>query len=278
MNTKYLFLLAAAGSLWFQSCDKDDYDSDPKNDLVQQSFLTRYANAERVDWDRSGSYYVADFRYQNSERSAWFDAQGNWWMTETDLTLMTLPDAVRQAFLNSAYASWRVEEVNLYERPDTENIYVIELEQGKQEAELIYTIDGMLVNTLANSGKNPDHFLLQTLPTAVQTFIDSQYPGAKIVDTEQEMGRYEVDIRHDNQIKELFFNSDWSWIRTQWDIRPSLLPDSVLAALTQQVGNSYRIDDVDYVTTPTAIWYQIEIERFNGDLQLKITPEGQLIP
>lgn len=278
MKTNYLILLFAAGCLWFQSCDKDDNNPNPGNDLVQQSFHTLYPGAERIDWERSGSYYVADFRYQNNDLSAWFDASGTWLMTETELTLIRLPEAVRSALLTGDYANWQIDEIDLYERPDTEDIYVIEVEQGGQELDLIYAPDGTLLKTLNNTGDNPGHFLPQSIPTEVQTFVSTQYPGAQIIDIEQEIGHYEVDILHENRFKEIYFNASWEWTMTQWEVRPSELPAVVQQTLEQNVGSNYVIDEADYVSTPTGNWYLIEIDRLIGDLQLKITAEGQLIP
>ena len=277
MKTNYLFLLFAAGCLWFQSCDKDNDNPNPGNERVQQTFHSLYPGAERIDWERSGSYYVADFRYQNNDRSAWFDANGTWLMTETDYTLVRLPEAVRSALLTGDYANWQIEEIDLYERPDTEDIYVIEVEQGGQELDLIYASDGTLLKALTHTDDDPGHFLPQSVPTEVQTFISSQYPGAQIVDTDQEVGHYEVDIRHENFFKEVYFNASWEWTMTQWEVRPSALPNAVLQTVAQNAGSSYVIDDADYVVTPTGSWYLIEIDRPMGDIKLKITAEGQLI-
>ena len=118
-------MLLAVGGLWLQSCDKDDENRTAGNELVQQAFEAKYPGATGVDWERSGSYYVAEFQYRNSERAAWFDAQGTWFMTETELAFAALPQAVQTAFLAGQYTGWLIEDVDLYERPDLEDIDVI---------------------------------------------------------------------------------------------------------------------------------------------------------
>lgn len=45
-------------------------------------------------------------------------------MTETDLPYAALPEAVKNAFQNSEYGSWRPDDVDMIEREGMEPVYV----------------------------------------------------------------------------------------------------------------------------------------------------------
>ena len=45
-------------------------------------------------------------------------------------------------------------------------------------------------------------------------FIQKNYPNARIIEIEQEKGMIEVDIIHENQSKEVLFNTSYEWIST----------------------------------------------------------------
>ena len=92
MKLKMYFLLLALGALGLQSCDNDDDD-----DLsyvpaeLKTAFTSKYPTVSNEKWETKGNYYVADFRHQNYETSAWFTPDGTWQMTETDIPYQALP-------------------------------------------------------------------------------------------------------------------------------------------------------------------------------------------
>ena len=65
--------------------------------------------AQRIEWETKGAYYVADFHEDNFEKEAWFTKDGVWQMTETDLRYADLPAPVRSSYESSTcllYTSW----------------------------------------------------------------------------------------------------------------------------------------------------------------------------
>lgn len=134
----------------FQSCDDND-DVNVVPQVVSESFKTRFPDASRVEWEWENNYLVAEFHTAGCEAEAWFDADGKWYLTETDLPYSLLPQSVKSAFEQSAYAAWKVDDVDQVERHDEETVYVLEVESGKQEYELYYAVDGTLLK------EQPDH-------------------------------------------------------------------------------------------------------------------------
>lgn len=278
MKAKYVIFIMALGTLLLQACLKDNDNSHAGNDFVQQAFDARYPGAEHVEWERSGPYYVADFKYQGSELSAWFDGSGAWRLTGTELSFAGLPQPVQAAFQAGEYSGWQVEDADLYERPDLEDIYVIGVEQASQELDLVYTAAGILVKTIADPSQSSGQFLPVSVPASAREFIASQYAGALIVDADRDDGVNEVYILHDGRIKTVYFSSAWAWQRTEWEVAVSELPAAVTDAVTAQVGSGYLITEADYVHSGQGDWYLLQVQQGTDEYLLTITPDGQIMP
>lgn len=186
-------------------------------------------------------------------------------MTETDLPYQALPAAVKSAFESSEYAKWKVDDVDMLERPDMEKVYVIEVESGKQEFDLYYSEEGILVKSVADTDNDSENYLPVEIPAAIETFIKKQYPNARLVEIEVEHGMTEVDIIDGNISKEIVFNSSNEWISTSWDVRRNELPETVTHAIaSSEKYAGYQIDDADFVETPDeGEYYLVELEKEN---------------
>lgn len=146
----YYLCMGLVGMLFMNSCDDNDDDDIRVSDVpqaVMTTFENMFANVSNVEWDKNRGYYVAEFWYSNAITEAWFDAKGDWCMTETDLgkSITILPEAVQTAFNASEYATWRVDDLDKYERP-TDTFYLIEVEtNGQRNRNLYFAPDGRLV-------------------------------------------------------------------------------------------------------------------------------------
>lgn len=146
----YYLCMGLAGMLFLNSCDDDDDDirlSDVPQAVVS-AFEAKYPNVStNIEWEKNRGYYVADFWYENSIKDAWFDSKGTWRMTETDLgtNMSALPEAVQTAFTNSQYNTWRVDDIDKYERP-ADTFYLLEIEtKGKSDRNLYFAPDGTVL-------------------------------------------------------------------------------------------------------------------------------------
>lgn len=198
MKLKMYFLLLALGALGLQSCDNDDDDLSYVPAELKNAFTAKYPTVSNEKWETKGNYYVADFRHQNYETSAWFTSDGTWQMTETDIPYQALPSAVKSAFESSEYAKWKIDDVDMLERLDMETIYVIEVESGKQEFDLYYSAEGILIKSVADTDNDSGNYLPAEVPAAIENFIKEKYPNARLAEIEVEHGMTEVDIIHNN--------------------------------------------------------------------------------
>lgn len=260
---------------------------------VLEAFATRFPGAQNVSWTVKEGYAVATFSWSDPQAStstsacsAWFDNQGgSWSMTEAEIPYSALPQAVKQAFESSEYATWHIDnkvDVLMRSGEVEPEIYVIEVEQAGSEVDLYYSPDGVLVKTLADAGPNYDYgdFIPSQPVSGVEEYIATNYPGARVVDIDVEPEGTEVEIIDGGVAREVHFDRNSAWLYTKTEMRRSELPAAVTKAwegseYAETLG--YRLDDADYFETATdGDYYRLELESHNGDVKLKITPDGML--
>lgn len=140
-----LTLLLMMMALTLGSCDNDDDNYLPPNPVVQE-MNKLYPEAQRVEWERKGSYYVADCYLEGAEQDMWFDANANWVQTEKALFRNDLPADVNTSFIQGKYGLWVIEEITQLTFPENPTQFVIEVEQGRQEIALFYSEFGGLLH------------------------------------------------------------------------------------------------------------------------------------
>lgn len=293
---KYTFFVSAlAVSTCIATGCSDDEDgrppvTNPVSAEVQASFAEQFPGARDVEWEVRGTYAVADFSYADSQSGGWVSStawysqtDGTWLMSEYDLRFERLPEAVKTAFQQSEYAGWHVDDVDLIRRDGVTLLYVVEVEQGGQEMDLYYAEDGVLVKALADTDGRHDYSdLIPATPTgSVQEFIQSRYPGARIVEIDADDGLTEVElIDAGHVLREAVFNRSGEWLYTQTEVRRADLPATVTDAWNASeyaAANGYRLDDIDYYETASdGNYYRLELESRYGDVKLKVTPDGDL--
>lgn len=278
MNRKNLLLLSVVLLLGFiYSCDSDDSDSDVVPVETQKAFTAKYPSAKNVEWDNKGTYQKVDFQHNNAKASAWFDSQGTWYMSEYDIPYSALPVPVKNSFEASEYKDWRVDDVDMVEKNSTETVYIIEAENLKQEVDLYYSTDGILIKTLLDSDGD-EGYVPQPSSSEIETFIKEKYPQSRIIEIEYEHSVIEVDIIHDNRSKDVYFDLNKKWLYTSWDILISELPAAVTSSIAQNpLYTGYYIDEVDFVETPQGSYYLVELEKGNSEIKIKIDALGTIL-
>lgn len=280
MKLKTLFLLLTLPVTLFSACDSDDDNTNSDNvpEEVRNTFAEKYPSAINMEWENKGLYKVVEFTYNNMEAEAWFDSNGTWYMTETDLPYNLLPQAVKDSFQASEYSTWKIDDIDMLERKDSEAIYIIEAEQQNNEMDLYYSTEGILIKTIADyDNTDYESHLPQTIPTEIKTFIETKYPKARIIETEYEKNKIEIDIIHDNTGKEVVFDTNAQWLYTSWDVKISALPRAVLNIMDNAEYTGYHIDDAEFVETSQGDYYLLELEKGNNEIKVKADKNGNIL-
>ena len=256
----------------FTSCDDDNDNYTPGEEIVNVLY-EKYPNAQRVDWELQRDHYVADFRDNNIEKEAWFNTKGEWVMTESDIPFEDLPQAIQTAFGESEYKDWRVDDVDMLERVEMETMYVIEVEKGKQEFDLFYAEDGILIKAIEDLDNN---YQPNTVPEVLKNFINNKYPQDTIVDIEIEKGITEIDILHENKAKELHFNSANEWLYTTWEVKEREIQE--IADNVKAANPGFHVDDIDYKeSADNSKVYIFELEQGDHEKYVTVDMEGNIV-
>ena len=269
------------------SCDKDD-DGHIANQQVKNALKTRYPSADHISWEMKNGYIVADFKApapqnpsgKDVEYSAWFDRNGTWYMTETDIPFALLPDAIKATFQQSEYARWIIDDVDMIEREKLETVYVIEVEgfdAGREtEVGLYYSTDGILIKKLIDIDNDYDYgdFIPPTLSGNIEYYIDTHYPGARILEIDKENGTTEIEIIDGTVCRDLLFDRTDNWIQTKTETAYRDIPAIIQQAIANSIYASYRIDDIYHIETSTAEYFYIEFEDNGREEKVRIDMQG----
>ncbi len=273
-------MICALGTFVATACSDDDDDLTTQQAVpsaVLATFNEEYADVSYVEWDlESNGYVVAEFTQNGKEHDVWYTGTGTWVMTEIDhdRDITALPQAVQEGFAASAYADWVIDDIDEIRRPDYDVIYKIEVEKsGQADHDLYFDSGGTLIKDVQDQDDDRNEGLISnsTMPTAIQTFIDTKYPGAVIVDYERENNGYEVDIRYNGESKELLFTSDYTWVQTETDYSRNI--PAIVSSVVSANYPGKTIDDCDYIETAAGeSYYLVDLDDYSRDL--KITTDG----
>lgn len=268
----FLSSMLAGAFCLFSACDDDDKSGYLPDDGTIKALSDKYPDARNVSWETKGDYAVADFITGSQEAEAWFDAQGNWMMTETDIPYEALPAPVKTAF-QQKYKGWKVDDVDKLERSDAGTVYVIEAEQGETDVDLYYTAEGQLIKEVMDDDNAGTHEPFQ-IPEAIKSKIAELYPDAVILEYDVDKQTIEVDILHNQAAKEVVFDATYNWLYTEWDTPLSAVPEAVQTALKNSSYGTYHIDDIDVIEKADGLFYVFELEKGNEEVTVTYTAEG----
>ena len=292
------FMGAALLALPFMvACQKDDVtlttDGQKVSEVVVKSFERKYPDAENVMWENKAPYWVAHFDRPATKavaadprtNSTWFDNNGNWQMSEHDIDYAALPQAIRDAFEASRYATWEKDDVQSLERDGVIELYMIEVESdnGKEEIEmeLYFTAEGILTKEVPATEDHTD-LIPEELPAAIIDDLKARYGEFEAVEAEEEDGEFEVEILAAGRVYELkYIVEPLQWLSTEYDIALEELPAELLELIRKAVPNldGFEADDVEVTETEKGNSYEIELENETTDeeIEILINEKGEVI-
>lgn len=253
--------------------DYGDYIPSKPATGIEEYIRMNYPGARITEIDCEHGMTEVEIIDGRTPRELLFDGSGAWVYTKTEVRRSDVPETVMQALQNSEYAAYWIDDIDHYRTPDKE-FYRFELESAQGDVKVDITLDGTVA---LKQSDTPAQGNGQLVDAAVAEFIASKYSGAQIMEYGYDKGLLEVEIRHENREKEVYFNGQNAWVRTEWDIRRSELPQAVTAAIAASEWAAFSIDDIEYVQTPTAEYYLVELERGNREIELRIDANGTIL-
>ena len=116
---------------------------------TKAEFMRRHPGAQGVDWKHEGKQFQADFKdAQGRSARAEYNLTGKWKMTETDITVESLPGSVRNGFRKSRFADWQIEAAEMLTMPGSIRRYRLKVGKGDlQKRFLTFENNGRLLKT-----------------------------------------------------------------------------------------------------------------------------------
>ena len=130
----------------------------------------------------------------------------------------------------------------------------------------------------SKNSSTPDQW---PVPNEVRNEFTQRFPNATRVEWEFRANIIKADfVMSKTEYDAWFENSGaWKWIRTEQDLKPSnsSLPAAVNTYLTTTYPG-WRIDDINYITTPSVSYFEVELEkRGEMDVTLFIKEDGTVL-
>lgn len=284
MKTKFLILLTLILMTGITiSCSKDDDNVNVQvPSAVTSAFQKSYPNIS-PKWEYENPYYVAEFKYNSDETEVWYNPDGSWMMTVTDIPSTKLPAAITQAIAASKYASWKYDDVKLIDREGFEQLYKVEMEGAgtDNEVTLYYAENGTLIKEIPDIDNNTTVKPI-VIPQKIQSYLDQNFPSSQYkvidLDIDDTTGNYEVEVIKGTQSTEVVFSQQQEFLYSEYEIEWSAVPTAVQNSFNASGYTQNQIDDIyNRTTADKQTLYVFDLDINNKDILLIYDTEGNKI-
>lgn len=139
----------AAALIVAASCEKYE-DGKPSKD-VRAEFAKMYPDAWDVEWERYGDggwevSFETGKRPEGTDRKAFYDKNGNWIQTITDVLLADVPQAIKNYLQESEYGGAQFEDndAEYFEIQTGDDFYRFDLVLGGRDLEVDVNSNGVV--------------------------------------------------------------------------------------------------------------------------------------
>ena len=177
------------------------------------------------------------------------------------------------------YRTHHIDDIDFYQTESGE-FYRFDLESRNGDVKIDIATDGQITPASPVIGTTDPNPNIPETPGVVgsdyRTFIESTYPGARILERDYDDGYLEIEIWHDGREKNVYFDGSENWVFTKSDCRFRDLPEVVINSINSQYAH-YEVDDIELIESPSGTWYAIELERGDRDINIRINANGTIL-
>jgi hypothetical protein len=112
--------------------------------VVLNSFNKSFPNAAKVDWEKKGDLFNADFEIGRRDHEILLNSKGQVVRHKQDIASKSLPIAVKNN-INQKYKSFRIDDVEKIEEGKSV-FYKVELKKLREEHKLYFDKNGNTIN------------------------------------------------------------------------------------------------------------------------------------
>ncbi|HNW97393.1 MAG TPA: PepSY-like domain-containing protein [Bacteroidales bacterium] len=126
---KRLIVLSAALMLSTLSFSQKIIKSDVP-ESINKAFVMKFPNATNENWEKKDTLYEISFMIEQSATEAVFNDKGTWMETEWEIPMIYTPKAMKN-YLDTAYAGYKINEIEIMEYPNDGKLYKAEISKKK---------------------------------------------------------------------------------------------------------------------------------------------------
>lgn len=144
---KRIMMILAVVAAFFATVSCDRYEDGRPSKDVRNEFNRMYPDAWDVEWEYDGMQWEVSFetgsRPNGVEHTAWYETDGTWVQTKTDILLSKVPQNIKDYLMASEYASAQFDDndAEYFETP-TGNFYRFDMRVNGGEIDVDVTEDG----------------------------------------------------------------------------------------------------------------------------------------
>ena len=244
---------------------------------IQTWLDQNFPNVRIVDYDCEQNGTEVEIIANGLKHEILFDNQQQWVYTKTEYErrdLTQIPTSILNHLRTSPYytSDNAIDDVEKYTTRDNGTYYCFELKTAYDDDVKVYVNETGIISRPQNGNDGGNSNV--PVEDELQNFIDQKYPDAIILEKDYDHGYLEIDILHDGIEKEIKFNGQNQWVRTEWEVRQ--LPDAIKNTITTQ-GYTLDNNEFDYVETTDSSWYEVEVRKGRDELKLYISPTGEIL-
>lgn len=261
--------------------DYSDFIPQQPTGSVTDWIASNYPDARVVDIDVEDGGTEVEILDGSELREVLFNYSGSWVYTKTEMRWNRLPSAITQVFQSSDYRDYHIDDIDFYQT-ESGSFYRFDLESRDGDIKIDIATDGQITPASPVIGTNPDPNPGTTgtpgmIGSDYQSFIESTYPGARILERDYDDGYLEIEIWHDGREKKVYFDGSENWVFTKCDYRYGELPEAVKVAISGSQFAQYHVDDVEMIESQSGTWFTLELERGDRDVTVRIDANGTIL-
>ena len=304
MKSFYLFLMLLCGACFFTSCHDDDDVNVSVQDVpsaVLKSFNQLYKGIDDVKWEKVDEYHVARFNGYSLSRvepkyitSAWFAEDGTHLQADQDIAFEDMPLLVRNAFKEyqaQFYPDWKLDDCEVVVRYGMSLIYVIEIEKNDLERKISISVHGdILKDVLDDDDDVLPVFIPDEINAVLRILFPEDFESISLLELEIDDDEIELDILHGNRHKEITLDTQYHWIKTEYDVTIEEAMKMLSADVLQKLlalASQFHIDlydplihqciEIEITEHVTKGWFmELEIEIGDLEIEIKIDKDGNI--
>lgn len=137
-------LFIGIGLLFSGMVNAQDLTVNDVPSVVLNSFNKSFPNASKVEWEKKGELYDADFEIARKDHEVLLNAKGQVVRHKQDISSKSLPAAVKSN-ISKSYKGYRIDDIDQIKKGN-EVFYKVELKKLGKELNLHFDKNGNVIN------------------------------------------------------------------------------------------------------------------------------------